>query len=392
MKVAFVGNMNNWFFSVVRLLRDRGVDAHLFMAGNEGMMFHPSFDSFDLEYREYTHELPVGNPLFLHSVAPSDIRRVLAPYDFVVGCGAMPAYAEKAGFQLDVFWPYGSDLTELPFMRLGVPQRGSLRAFADVRFFQRRGIRRARAHVGMFELEHEQALDRIGTEGVRTGIPVAPLYPKDFMPEAIERTRKRSTWADEFAHVRASSDVLVYHASRQLWKSRTTPLNYKANDALFRGFANAQQARRDVRMSMICHEFGPDVQASKELCAELGIASNVHWLPPMARKDIMCGLSLADIAATEFANSWNFSGVIAEALAVGVPVMQHRRDENYSAKDLYPLLSAANDLEIFQRLTEFVDNPAPARKAAREAGAWFQKEIVNDPLARWEELFKQKSR
>lgn len=392
MKIAFVGNMNNWFFSVVRLLRDRGVDAHLFMAGNEGMMFHPSFDTFDLDYRDYTHDLPVGDPLALHSVSPHAIRSALAPYDLVVGCGAMPAFAEKAGFPLDVFWAYGSDLMELPFRHPGLPRRDTLRAFADVRFFQRRGIRRSRAHVGIFELEHERALDRIGTQGVRTGIPVPPLYPKAFAPDRIAHTRKRSTWATEFERIRGGCDVLVYHAARHVWSSRTTPLNYKANDALLRGFARAQHAHPDVRMSMVCHEFGQDVLASKELCAQLGITRSVHWLPPMARKDVMCGVSQADIAATEFANSWNFSGVIAEALAVGVPVLQNRRDSDYPSKDLYPMLHATNADDIALRLSEYVAAPDAARAKGAAAGAWFQREIMQAPLDRWEALLNGMSR
>lgn len=385
MRVAFIGNMNNWFFAHVRHLRDRGIDAHLFLTGDEGMIFDPSFDTFDLSHREYTHRVAMSDPLALFDVSPEHIKRTFQGFDVLVGCGAVPAYMANAGLRLDAFWPFGSDLTEYPFMRPRLPRRSELSAFLAFRRLQRKGIRQSRAYIGMYDKTHADALDRIGrTEGERSWLPVIPLYTPPFAPEAIESTRARSSWWPEFSRVRESADVVVYHAARHVWASRTTPLNRKANDRLLRAFARARRERPNVRMRLVTHEIGLDVTASRMLCAELGISDAVDWFPAMGRKDVMCGLAMADVAATEFAHSWNFSGVVGEALAVGVPVLQHRRDAEFPAEDLYPTLHACSEDEIVSQLKTCADSPDTLKSIGSEARSWFLKRIVDEPLQKWD--------
>ena len=48
-KIACIGNMNNNMFCLVRYLRDKGYDAHLFLV-DEFDHFLPGSDSYNLEY------------------------------------------------------------------------------------------------------------------------------------------------------------------------------------------------------------------------------------------------------------------------------------------------------------------------------------------------------
>ena len=60
MKIALIENMNNNHFALMRYLRDRGYDAHLFLSRGEGITslthFLPESDTFEIEkWEPYIH-------------------------------------------------------------------------------------------------------------------------------------------------------------------------------------------------------------------------------------------------------------------------------------------------------------------------------------------------
>ena len=57
-KVALIGNMNNNNFTLLRILRDNKIDAHLFLYSNE--TFQPQADTKNyLNWRSYIHNLNI---------------------------------------------------------------------------------------------------------------------------------------------------------------------------------------------------------------------------------------------------------------------------------------------------------------------------------------------
>ena len=115
MRVACIGNMNNNMFSLVRYLRDRGIDAELVLLDCEQAHFHPSCDAYDLDYQAYTTSVDWGRRKRFDKVSGDRVRDLLGRYDYLAGCHTVPALAHKAGRKLDLFFPFGTDVYEMPF-------------------------------------------------------------------------------------------------------------------------------------------------------------------------------------------------------------------------------------------------------------------------------------
>lgn len=61
MKIGLLGNMNNGFFPFTRFLREQGFSAELLMFNEEFDHFHPSADSYDLDFMSYCSQLKWGS-------------------------------------------------------------------------------------------------------------------------------------------------------------------------------------------------------------------------------------------------------------------------------------------------------------------------------------------
>ena len=163
-RVACIGNMNNNFFSLVRYLRDKGIDAHLLLRNNEFKHFLPEADSYSADYLSYTHQLSWGHVTTWYTTSAHKIESDLREYDFLIGCGTVPAFLDKAGRNLDLFIPYGSDLYGFPFMRFPwfIP------LFFHFSRSQRRAIKKARyICLDFSNNEFEKPLIRIDISGQR---------------------------------------------------------------------------------------------------------------------------------------------------------------------------------------------------------------------------------
>jgi len=384
MRVLFACNANNHFFSTVRHLRDVGVDARLLILANEDAIFAPSEDTFDRDYQAYTSWASWGDPMRYAVTSADCIRRDLDDCDFLVGCGSVPAFAHKIRKQLDCFIPYGSDLMELPRTVL---QRTSLAGAPSLWQFPRaqaHAIAHARYIGGAIATPFEVEMARLGVKGRRIAVAIPPLYATDFGPDSAAKHYAKSSWFAEFARVRASADVMIMHHARHIWASecRYSALAAKGNDKLIRAFARAVKALPDVRLRLAMFEYGPDVDASVQLVEQLGIATHVAWFPRMGRKEILTGLSLADIACGEFFHSWIFGGTIIESLALAKPLLGHRIDSLYTDtySELYPMMNAYSEDEIYAQIRAYVDSPEPFRAMGKAGHAWFRTHVIERPL------------
>lgn len=381
MRVGLLCNMNNILFSLTRYLRDRGVDATLLLLDNEEPHFHPSADTFDLSFQSFTRKVPWGDPLQIAKVTAEKVAGSVSGFDVLVGCGSAPAYLDKAGIRLDMFVPYGSDFFELPFHLQGFRRRAPLSTL-ELPFRQRRGIRRARSILGDRSLAYDDATKRLSYRGERIFESLPMIYTPLYSPATLPAYYGRSHWYAELAALRARTDVLVVHHARHIWGTEFGFWQAKGNDKLVRGLAAAAKARPDARFGLVMLEYGPEVERTKALVAELGLADRVLWLPLTARKEIMIAMSLADVGCGEFANSWLSCGTIYETLAMGKPLLNRRDDELYTSffPELYPLMNVRSEADVASHLADYVDRPEHW-KAVGEAGrAWHQRYAVDRPL------------
>lgn len=384
MKVAFVGNMNNIGFTMVRYLRDRGVDVDLLLFDNEPEHFHPSADAYDDAYVTYCRSLTWGNAAKWGAVPDAVIRRDLQPYGLIIGCGFAPAYCLRVGRALDVFVPFGGDLYYSTSFRLTYPNRlaGTWRAVRR----QRQAIPQCAVfHMDMTNALYESkwAQYRGGSERWYYGIPNP--YTGLYNPDHVARVAGQTRWAADFARIRRECDLLLFSHVRHVWGGSRVYPDLKGTDRLLRGIARFKARQPGTRVGLITFEYGTHVEQSKALVAQLGLQDAVHWFPRTLRKDLMCGILHADVVCAEFEFSWLSSSVVYEAMAMAKPILGFRTDELYRDhyRELYPLMNARSPEEIADRLEEYVADRREHRAMGEAGQRWYRDYVVTPAIDRY---------
>lgn len=391
-RVAFLGNMNNNHFSMVRFLRERGVNAELLLYDHEFEHFHPAADTYDLGYQGYTLQLSWGSSREFLTKPAEQVRKDLAPYDVLIGCGLAPAYCERAGRRLDIFKPYGADLFFQTSYKLVSPQL--LPSYLAAVYFQRRGIKNSRVfHMAVTNEHAESCYERFrgGSERWIEGLPMVHL--PTYSPSRLESASCGTHWAEDFRRIRRENDLVVVYHGRHVWKCSPQDPNAKGTDRLLRGWAKFREQHPAVKAALVTLEYGSDLSHSKALIKELGISDSVFWLPRMYRKDLMVGLNSADIVCGEFQHSWMTSGVLYEALALGKPILAWREDTAYRAgyPNLYPILNARSSDEIAGRLSAFLVDRAGCRQLGELGRDWYDAEVVTKTLRRYVDFIERRA-
>ncbi len=391
MKVACIGNMNNNFFSLVRYLRDEGIEADLLLSNTELSQFPPSADTFDLEYQRFTRSLSWGDHFQFLNVRKDTIERDVEEYDVLIGCGQVPAFLNKIGRPLDIFVPYGTDLVYFPFLQIVNPVHQV--PFLLFSRAQRKGIQRCRyVNMDVTNPEWEETLARIGGNATRLRCGFPMLYTPLYNPKSVACYYERSHWYHEFKRIRERHSLVIFHHARLQWKEKIDDVMRKDNDKIIIGFAEFAKGNEDVNPCLILIEYGKDVDATRLLVKELGIEQFVRWFPRMARKDLMIGLSLSDISASgEFFKSYLSFGTLYESLAMAKPIMHFREDDYYrdDYPELYPMINIRSPEDVTAALVEWVADPIRYREMGEQGLGWFQKYAIEKPLAAYLEIIQE---
>jgi hypothetical protein len=411
MKVACLGNMNNNFFVFLRYLKDRGIDAHLFL-NQEASHFLPQADTYDmLPYQDCIHEINWS----WETLEKETIIEMLKPYDVFIVCGYFPAFLAKAGIKADIFVPYGADLYQVPFLFSDIEiyietilhkiflilkkwfhyrHLPRYKKYLQVMFpqYQRNGIKNAKM-IALIEKNpfFEVPLDRIKPKGERTFAAIPVLHLPTYTKENIENHKTNITYYQAFALLREKYELLIFHHARHIWKNPVANNYVKGNDIFFHGLARVIKANPNKKIGLISLEYGTDIQESKQLIKELGIEDNVHWFPILPRKEIMAGLSFADIVVGEFVFSWVIGGVINEAMSMSKPLIMFRDDQLYRhlPQPLYPILNSKTIEEVEKNLTICIQSPALMIEIGSKCYEWHKKHMVDEALEIFDKYIKK---
>lgn len=381
--VALLGNMNNNHFATARYLRDRGVDAHVLLFDHEMPHFLPASDTYIEADLDFVRTLTWGSVPRYISTPARKMREDIAPYDVLIGHGLAPAYCHKAGRRLDIFAPFGGDIWAM----LGRAEGNPLRfvKYLPTMSAQAKGIRASRVfHMAPTNELYEAQWERFrgGPQRWYEGLPV--VYDGAYRPDRMALMMERSPAAPGFQRVRESADIMLFLAARHFWKCDPRHPAAKGTHRLIHGIAIFRRRHPDVKIALATLEYGQQVAESKALVRELGLEENVVWFPPMARKDLMVGLGLADIACAEFENSWTTSGVIYEALAMSKPILAYRDDSLYSGqRELYGILNAKEPEDIADRIEAYWRAPEKYRVLGSAGREWYLTNVVNAPLDKY---------
>lgn len=387
MKVACIGNMNNMMFTLCRYLRDKDIDAHLFLFDDEAAHFLPQADSYDEEYKKYTIALPVGkNNLYSYNL--KELSAIFEDCDFYIGTDIAPALLALLGKKINVFIPHGSDIYSYPFPEkpgAAINKIWWCREIYFVGLIQKIGIENA--DTILFPKEYDEYFPfkhKLKCTGNYYDTSGPMLYSPQYIGLNSLQEVTKLRYYDHFKKLREQYDLIVFSHSRQ--NGMDLPdhqkVHEKGNDILINGFANFISKNKKIESCLVLFEYGMDVNAAKQLVAKLGIDKQVVWMPKMERKEIMIGILNTDIACGEFKNSWLTCGVVNETLVLGKPLLHYRDDklvsDNYP--ELYPVLNARSEEEIYNQLVNYIENKITVIDESKKGVEWIEKYTVCKPL------------
>lgn len=419
MKVGLIGNMNNNNFSLMRYFRDLGADAHLLLYKDDGQgtlsHFRPECDTWEFDrWRPYIHQTsipnspvaalgwPAGTIMSLWSwlrycqgrqdswtawVSTNEVGRSYADYDRLIGSGSTPAVLTRSRRSLDVFYPYAIGVEYLStteftdhFSQSG-PVKKAL--YKSVATRQAEGIRAARTIINSDPGVTDEALRGVGVRPVNMAIPM--VYnrgggpagaPGGVVSESIERIK--------------GSDLPILHHARLMWSDSASDPDSKNNHWLLIALARLIAARPDANPLLLIVEYGPDVDATRRLAAELGIERYVHWLPKMQRRELTLLMSHVSIVCGEFyrhaRTTWGGTGW--EAFASGKPLLQGFNFEPDEFHRLFghpapPMLPVRVPEDVEAHLLESLDRPDLLRMIGQGALDWFDRHNGIGLARRW---------
>ena len=382
-RVACIGNMNNNMFSLVRYLRDFGVDAELLLYNHELEHFLPQCDTLKNTNIPWIKKLNWGSPQSLFLTSSKRIKKNLNKYNVIVGCGLLPAFLTRAGLKLHIFAPYGGDLY-FPFWK---------RCFFDwkilpkliVGYYQIKGVYNSDLCTIIPDNKlYREAIEKIGVKNYPLGIP--HLYS----PEYSNLKPNSFKYSALFLELRKRYDILVFNHCRQLWKTLIDEASFKGNDIIIKGFAQYLKKSRK-KAALVLFEYGPDVQNSQRLINELGIQKNTIWLPKMPRKEIIFGLSLSDFGSDILVPIYwsTTNGTSAEVMMSGkplfknLPITPEEHKKFMLGRPFPPILNVSSPEEIAHHLLRYESNPEPYKQLGKKAKEWFDRYMGIGLAEKW---------
>ncbi|MCX7767393.1 MAG: hypothetical protein N2110_00015 [Flavobacteriales bacterium] len=385
-----------------------GYDAHL-LYSDDIPHFLPHNDTFSLEYQNYSKVVRWESLYTDNSIIEKDLEG----FDIIIGCGFAPRFCYKVGRKVNIMYPYGGDIYNV------ILYSGNIKKEIILHYFKSRikkyfginiNFRESKYRYAMEILFQKKALEQVDffisprtndsfdrffdvmnahSKWIKSFSPVIylPLYD----PNVIREYFNRSNWYLEFKKIREKNDIVIFHHARHIWKTPKNPFENKANDRLIRAFSKFVKMRKDLKSHLILFEYSRDFYETKKLIFELGIEDMVTWFPLLPRKEIMIGINQCDLGATEFENSWVIGGVICEFLAMGKIFIGCREDKFYERyyPELYPILNAKTEDEIFAQLCYYADNKEECDKLGQLGYQWHKKYMVEEPLKILKDLLKK---
>ncbi len=381
MKVAMIGNMNNNFFAISRYFADAGIDVTLLSYPFETAHFRPECDSYREDHGVAIQTLPWSHVM---AADPDWLYSHVSRFGYLFGCGLTPAFMTRIGLDLDVMFPYGSDLYEYPFL------------WADTEDYEKHKDP-SRYFFGKWQAEGYSWCRTIWTYDKFVPVDVGRLTDRpafvemsppivhrpSFEGEALDEAMAKSPHAAAFRRIRESHELVVFHHTRHLWVGKTQFDEVKGNDKLIRGFAAFTQRHPAVTACLVMFEYGPDFEASKALVADLGLAEKVVWFPKMYRRDLLLGITLSDVVAGYFDLEFRYGGVVNEALSMGKPLLHSMGDytEVTKPRDTFDYIQANTAEAVAEALTDYIRRPEHYAEIGRSGRRWYCERMEDRTLA-----------
>lgn len=163
---------------------------------------------------------------------------------------------------------------------------------------------------------------------------------------------------------------VIFSPTRQHWKDKSGSWT-KGNDVLFRAAARLAAEGHDFRLHLVA--WGKEIDDSKALIAELGIAEKVVWLPTMQKRELWEAYCTAHAVADQFILP-ALGGVGFETMALGrrlITAIDEAQLTHFFG-EAPPCLSASTVEECIAQLRRVIADPQDEAGMGAAAQRWMQ--------------------
>ena len=346
LKVAFLGNVNNnWFLLCRLLLKVPLYRPTLFVAKEEPYINQPKSDvpDFNIDLCPWVETIGwLEMRLIRYFPNLSRTKTKLKNFDYCLLSSDYLPLAKVIDTPC-IFFPSGADLTRLPFPRLDEQPRKPFTLKWLARNLmgknQRDGILNCKKITSSVFPPFAESLEMLGVH--KTSSKLTNTYLPLIMDLELFSPSLCSEWPEAIRNLRNNSEFIIFSPSRIIDVINPTRIrvgSWKNTSALVHGFKiflakNALSFPRMIepKLVFIDRSYSPDVQGIKDLIQTLSLEKNVIWLRAdsavgFTRSHLRHLYSACDVVADDFGVGW-FGGVALEGLAFNKDVITYVPDK-----------------------------------------------------------------
>ncbi|EAY29761.1 glycosyltransferase [Microscilla marina] len=383
MKIAFLGNVANNFYVIVKALRQHSdIDAHLYLGKTVDYQERPENEDPELKnnYPTWIHSYENWDAKNLLKFWDKKLPKELSTYDAVVLSSVYVGLAPSIKTQT-IFFVTGGDLTVTPFpyqfsfLYKSIPKK--LKA-VFLGQFQKRGIKKVNNIWTQPFFPFKNALQKLSVQEEQVKHIYFPLiidtdvFKEDKTAHSLPDHNIKKI-ADHFNFVLFHPSRLMINPNPNLKETG----QWKQNDLLLKAFAHFIKKNniKDASIAMPDRTASPDVDTAKQLIQDLGIEQNVVWLKAnnpegFTRNELIKFYSIADVVSDDFGIGW-FGSIVLEAFAIGKPVVSYVDEQ--VMKELYdwhPILSSNTVEGVSNYLEKLYFDKEYAHKQGLKGKEW----------------------
>ncbi len=381
MKVALLGNMNNNNYSMLRYLRDKKIEAFLFLFDDEADIFDPINDTFENKYFDYIIQLEWGSYKKFLKTPSQKIFNDLKNFKFLIGCGLAPAYLEKINRKLDVFVPYGADLDYYTKYNITYPNR-IINLWISV-FYQKKGIKKADIwHLEYSNNKYDKIRDRLRGKSKRWFFSVPYVYLNEYNDQNISKQFKNTNLINKLKVLKSNNNLILVSPTRHVWRGLKSDPNMKGTNYLIEGLKIFKDNHPNISFKLITFKYGKDFFYTQKLVEKLDLQNNVLFFDITPRKDIINIIFHSDIVCGEFQHSFLSAGVYFECISLKKNLLCFRNDNEFlkNYQYLYPILNAKYPNEIASKIYNYYSNKNYYNDKAKQGLIWYKKYVVDQSI------------
>lgn len=179
-------------------------------------------------------------------------------------------------------------------------------------------------------------------------------------------------------------DHILVAPARHHWKNAPPGLEnswFKRNDILIRGLARLHAERPALKILTVFFDWGQEVELSKALIRECGIADRVLWAPLHSKPVLKEYYNAADVVLDQFnAGIGTFGGVLPESMACAKPVVLNYKEDihRWCYPEPPPALNASDEDGVARHLIDLLENEALRRNIGLAGRRWFRAHHSSD--------------